>query len=164
MKNRKCVYAGSFDPLTNGHLWIIERGSELFDELITAVGMNPQKEYTFSLEERVDMLKEVTQKFPNVEVGIIKNKYLVDYAKEVDARYIIRGIRSTKDYTYESGMQQFNMELNPEITTVFFIPPPNIGKISSSTVKDLIGPKGWEERIKNYVPEVVHKKLLERFK
>ena len=141
---KKAVYAGSFDPITNGHMWMIKEGSRLFDKLIVAIGINPNKNYVFSLDERVDMLKKSTRNFPNVEVDIFKNQFLVNYATSVGAEHILRGIRTERDYEYERGMRHINSDLNPKITTVFFVPPREIAEISSSLVKGLVGPEKWE--------------------
>jgi len=160
---KKAVYAGSFDPITNGHMWMIEEGSRLFDKLIVAIGINPDKKYTFSLDERVDMLERSTRSFPNVEVDTFENQFLVNYATSVGAEYILRGIRTEGDYEYERGMRHINSDLNPEITTVFLMPPREIVEISSSLVKGLVGPENWEEVIEAYVPRNVYNHFLIKF-
>jgi len=161
---KKGVYAGSFDPPTNGHLWMIEQGARLFDELVVAVGINPDKRYAFSVDERIEMLKEITKPYSNIIVDSFEKKFLVDYAKLVGANYILRGIRSERDYTNERDMRYINSDLNPEIITIFLIPPREIAEVSSSSVKGLVGPDGWEEIIKKYVPKPVYKKFLKKFK
>ena len=93
-KKRVAVYAGSFDPLTVGHLWMIEQGVSLFDRLIVSVGINPEKRYTFSLEDRLDMLRASLKQFRNLAVTSFSNRYLIDYAQTVGATHILRGIRS----------------------------------------------------------------------
>src|SRR5881397_3175332 len=92
------VYAGSFDPLTIGHLWMIQEGVNLFDRLIVAVGINPEKRYTFSLEERFGMLRESLKQYRNLSVTSFSNRYLIDYAQSIGATHILRGIRSESDY------------------------------------------------------------------
>src|SRR5678815_606817 len=92
------VYAGSFDPITNGHLWMVEQGAGLFDELIVAIGANPEKTSTFSLEERLQMVMEVTRQLPQVHVRSFENQFLVHYAHSIGAQYILRGIRNEGDY------------------------------------------------------------------
>ncbi len=161
---RKAVYAGSFDPITNGHLWMVQEGAELFDELIVAVGINPDKKGTFSLEERLDMLKRTLVSYENVKVSYFENQFLVDYAKSIDAKYILRGIRDNADANYERRMRKVNEKLNPDIKTIFLMPNEGVAEISSSLVKGLIGPEGWEKVVKNYVPPPVYRKFLERFK
>jgi len=159
----KAVYAGSFDPVTNGHLWMIKEGAKLFDKLVVAVGTNPNKEPTFSLEERVDMLKKVSYDTPNVTVDSFENQFLVHYANSGEAKFILRGIRSVKDYEDEKVMIHTNSNLNPNITTSLLIPPEGIADISSSSVKNLIGPEHWEDAIEMYVPRSVYNSLLIKF-
>ena len=91
---KRGVYAGSFDPVTNGHLWMIRQGVALFDELIVAIGDNPDKNYTFSVSERAEMLRKTTQEYPNLRVEVFEKLFLVDYAQMVGANYIVRGIRT----------------------------------------------------------------------
>ena len=95
---KKGVYAGSFDPPTNGHLWMIEQGAKLFGEVIVTIGINPDKKYTFSLNERVEMLRNITKKCQNITVDSFQSQFLVNYAESVQAGYILRGIRSESDY------------------------------------------------------------------
>jgi pantetheine-phosphate adenylyltransferase len=105
---KRAVYAGSFDPVTNGHLWMIREAVELFDELIVAVGVNPEKHCTFSVDERVDMLRAVTRGFSKLRVDVFENQFLVNYAQSIGANYIIRGIRTASDYEYERTMRYIN--------------------------------------------------------
>jgi len=163
--SRIAVYAGSFDPPTKGHLWIIKKGLELFDKLIVAIGTNPQKNYTFSVEERIELIKASTEDTDRLEVEHFDNRYLVDYAREQDALFVIRGIRSSSDYDYERVMRHINADLAKEITTIFLMPPRDISEVSSSMVMGLVGPKGWEKNVERYVPkkvlEAMHDKLLD---
>lgn len=152
---KKAVYAGSFDPLTNGHLWIIEQAATLFDSVVVAIGENADKQYTFSIKERLDIIKQVTHKFPNVEVTHFHNEFLVNYAKRIEAKFIIRGIRNSNDYEYEKSMRYINSDLCKDITTVFLMPPRNFVEVSSSLVKGLIGSEGWEDIIGQYLPKAV---------
>ena len=161
---RKAVYAGSFDPLTKGHSWMIENGSKLFDELVVAIGINPDKKYTFSLDERVDMLRRLVRKFPNVEAQTFENQFLAHYTSSVGAQYILRGIRTEGDYEYERGMRHINSDLDSRIVTNFWMPPREISEISSSLVKGLVGPKGWEEIVENYIPREVYNQFLLKFR
>src|SRR5262249_23719795 len=98
---RRAVYAGSFDPITLGHVWMIEQGRALFDHLTVAIGINPDKRYRFSLEERLAMLREVTAGFENVAVASYENMFLVRYAEQIGAGFILRGVRNEQDYAYE---------------------------------------------------------------
>lgn len=154
------VYAGSFDPLTVGHLWMIEQGGRLFDRLIVAIGVNPDKKYTFPLEERLVMLRESTKQFPNVSVASFSNRYLIDYAQLIRATHVLRGIRTESDYEFERTMRNINGDLGAGICTVFLMPPRGIAEVSSSMVKGLIGPVGWQKIVRKYVPEAVYRRLL----
>lgn len=160
MKEKLAVYAGTFDPHTIGHLWMIEQGAALFDRLIVAIGINPEKSCLFSVDERIDMLRRSVEQFPNVEVSSFTNQFLITYAKSVGAQFVLRGIRTESDYEYERVMRNINGDLNSGITTVFLMPPRVIAEVSSSMVKGLIGPEGWETTVSRYVSESVFKKLL----
>src|SRR5215475_7145795 len=159
-QQRLGVYAGSFDPLTIGHLWMIEQGVQLFDRLTVAVGVNPDKKYTFQLEERLSMLREATKRLPNVSVAAFSNRYLIHYAQNIGATHILRGIRTESDYEFERTMRNINGDLDSGICTVFLIPPRGIAEVSSSMVKGLIGPVGWQKIVRKYVPDAVYRRLL----
>ncbi|ENW7992359.1 pantetheine-phosphate adenylyltransferase [Neisseria gonorrhoeae] len=157
---RRAVYAGSFDPPTLGHLWMIRQAQSMFDELIVAIGINPDKRNTYTVAERQDMLCAITDNFPNVKIEVFQNRFLVHYAREVDAGFIVRGIRSTSDYEYERSMRHINSDLAPEISTVFLMPPREIAEVSSTMIKGLVGPEGWMETVKRYVPPAVYQKMI----
>jgi pantetheine-phosphate adenylyltransferase len=152
---RKAVYAGSFDPITNGHLWIIRQAAPLFDSLVIAIGINPDKKTTFPLAERLRFVAASISDIPNCTVDSFENQYLVDYAARVGAGTIIRGIRNESDFTYERAMRHINGDLRPEILTLFFVPPREIAEISSSMVKGMVGPDGWRAIVRRYVPPCV---------
>lgn len=158
---KRAVYAGSFDPVTNGHLWIIEEAAQLFDELIVAIGVNPNKHSTFTIAERAQMLNETLPKAPNLRLEIFGNQFLVRYAQSIGANYIVRGIRSVSDYEYERTMRYVNNDLFPTIRTIFLMPPREYAEVSSTMVKGLVGPEGWEDVIEQYVPAAVSARLLE---
>ena len=160
---KKGVYAASFDPVTNGHLWVIQQGARLFDQLVVAIGVNPDKAYTFSLSERLNLLRQTTAQFENVTVDSYENQFLVNYARSIQAEYIVRGIRTQTDYEYERGMRYINSDLDDGIVTLFLMPPREIAEISSSFVKGLVGPTGWREVVNRYVPDPVYQKFLDRF-
>ena len=159
---RTAVYAGSFDPPTNGHLWMIERGLEMFDRLIVAIGSNPTKDYTFTVDERLELLEASTAASDRLEIAHFENRYLVDYAKKMDAKYVLRGIRSPNDYEYERVMRHINADMAPDITTVFLMPPRDYAEVSSNMIKGLIGPVGWEETVGRYVPTAVFDAFVKR--
>jgi len=165
------IYAGSFDPPTNGHQWMIQEGAKLFDNLIVAIGVNPAKRPMFSVAERKAMLQDmlVCDRYglQNVQVTTFENEFLIGYAREIGANYILRGIRSAADYEYEHNMRNINEDIGsdwPERnrTTVFLIPPREVCEISSSTVKGLIGPNGWEGIVAKYVPRSVYEILIKK--
>lgn len=157
--SESAVYAGSFDPPTNGHVWMIEQGTRLFNRLYVAVARNPEKGYDYPLEQRVGWLGEICAAHDNVEVTVIENQFLAHYAARVNAKFVIRGIRNEADYQYERGMRYVNSDLNRELATVFLMPPRELCEISSSFVKGMIGPDGWSGVVASYVPECVFKDL-----
>lgn len=159
---RTAVYAGSFDPPTNGHLWMIQRGLELFDRLIVAIGSNPSKHYTFTVDERLELLRASIPSAERLTIAHFDNRYLVHYAREQDARFILRGIRGPNDYEYERVMRHINADLAPAITTTFLMPPRDIAEVSSSMVMGLVGPVGWEDQVRRYVPAPVFEALEKR--
>ena len=154
------VYAGSFDPLTIGHLWMIRQGVLLFDRLIVGLGTNPEKRYTFTTEERMRLLQESLKSFKNISVASFSNRYLIEFAQSVGATHVLRGIRSESDYEYERTMRHINGDLDGAICTVFLMPPRDIAEVSSSMVKSLVGPQGWQKVVRKYVPEPVYQCLL----
>jgi pantetheine-phosphate adenylyltransferase len=160
---KHAVYAGSFDPITNGHLWMIEQGSRLFDHLTVAIGINPAKKYTFSLDDRLAMLRETTAHLSNVTVASFENLFLIDYAHLIQATVILRGVRNEQDYSYERSMRYVNAEFDPAVQSVFLIPPRELVETSSSFVKGLVGPAGWERVLPKYVPEPVLRRFLKSF-
>lgn len=160
MGDRLAVYAGSFDPPTTGHLWMIKQGASIFDRLHVALGVNPEKRSLFSVEERLEMLRESTRDLPNVTVHAFTNQFLVRYAEAVGARFVLRGIRSTTDFEYEKAMRNINGDHAPEVSTVFLMPPRDIAEVSSSFVKGLIGPEGWEDLVRQYVVPQVFERIV----
>jgi pantetheine-phosphate adenylyltransferase len=159
-QNRIAVYAGTFDPVTLGHLWMVKTGASLFDELVVAVGTNPDKKCYFSLEDRIEMLQESTAGYGNVSIDKYTNKFLIKYAQSIGAKFVLRGIRNTTDYEYEKSLSYVNRHLNSKIVTVFLLPPRELVEISSSVVRGLIGPEGWEDVVRNYVPSCVLERLV----
>lgn len=153
------VYAGSFDPPTRGHAWMIDQGAALFDRLIVAIGVNPAKKAAYPLERRLSWLREMTAGRGNVQVASFGNLFLAYYAREVGASFILRGVRSEADFAYEQTMRHINADLNPGLTTVFLMPPREFGEVSSSLVRATIGPEGWQDVVQKYVPPCVFRDL-----
>ncbi|MFY9585075.1 MAG: pantetheine-phosphate adenylyltransferase [Candidatus Acidiferrales bacterium] len=160
MKTITAIYPGSFDPVTNGHLDLIDRGTKIFDHLIVAVLRNPEKDPLFSLQERVEMLREVTRPWANVEVDVFDG-LLVDYVRRRKATVILRGIRAISDYEYELQMALMNRKLEPQIETVFMMPAETYSYLSSRLVREiaLLGgsiqglvPPAVEQRLRTKVP------------
>ena len=160
MKKNIAVYPGTFDPITNGHLDIIERASDIFDKVIVTIALNTNKTPLFSKEERREMIKLVTKKFKNVEVDSFDG-LLVKYTAKKNATTIIRGLRVLSDFEYEFQMSLTNRKLAPEINTIFLMPNEKYAYLNSSLVKELARFKG---EIKSFVPDLVRKKLNEKFK
>jgi pantetheine-phosphate adenylyltransferase len=152
------IYPGSFDPITSGHLDVIERGSRLCDRLIVAILRNEAKSPLFSVEERMQMLREVTSRYPNIEVDSFDG-LLAHYALGKGARAIIRGIRAISDYEYELQMALMNRRLQPELETIFLLAGEQYSFISSKLVKEVISLGG---NITGLVPPTVEKRLRER--
>jgi pantetheine-phosphate adenylyltransferase len=152
------LYPGSFDPITNGHLDLIQRGSALFDKLFVAILRNDGKEALFSVDERIEMLKEVVHDFPNVEVGSFDG-LLVEYAAHCGASVILRGIRAVSDYEYELQMALMNRRLGPDIETVFLMASEAHSFLSSKLVKEVIRLGG---KITGLVPASIEGKLRKR--
>jgi pantetheine-phosphate adenylyltransferase len=152
------LYPGSFDPITNGHLDLIDRGAKLCDHLIVAILRNEEKEPLFSVEERMEMLREVVRIYPNVEVDSF-NGLLVDYAKQKGATTILRGIRAISDYEYELQMALMNRRLCPTVETVFLMASEAYSFISSRLIKQVITLGG---NISGLVPPSVEVRLRDR--
>jgi pantetheine-phosphate adenylyltransferase len=152
------IYPGSFDPITNGHLDLIERGCRLFDRLIVAILRNETKQPLFTVEERMEMLREVVGCYPNVEVDSFDG-LLVDYAARNNATVLVRGIRAISDYEYELQMALMNRRLRPDIETVFMMSSEAYSFISSRLVKEVFGLGG---NVAGLVPPSVEIRLRNR--
>ena len=155
---RKAIYPGSFDPPTNGHLDLIERGSKIFDELIVAILRNPEKDPLFSVNERRQMLESMTGSFDNVSVDTFHG-LTVDYALRVEAQAILRGIRAISDYEYELQMALMNRKLQPGLETVFMMPAARYSYLSSRLVREVAQLGGPVDCL---VPDLVAQKLREK--
>ncbi|MBF0714325.1 pantetheine-phosphate adenylyltransferase [Gemella sp. GH3] len=163
MKNKVAIIPGSFDPITNGHMDIIERSSKIFDEIIVAILVNPDKKYLFTLEERISMiensLKELTG-IDNVKVDTFSG-LLVNYAKKVNSNIIIRGLRAVSDFEYEMQLTSMNKVLDDGIETFYMMTNTKYSFISSSIVK---GVSGFGADLTKLVPKAVAEKLEKKLK
>jgi pantetheine-phosphate adenylyltransferase len=152
------IYPGSFDPITNGHLDVIERGSRLFDQLVVSVLTNLEKNPLFTVAERVEMLRQATHTIPNVEVDTFSG-LLVDYARQKQAHAILRGIRAFTDYEYELPMALMNRKLEPDLETVFLLPALSYSYVSSRLVREIFQLGG---SVKDLVPTLVEERLQQK--
>ena len=157
---KKGIYAGSFDPVTYGHIDVIERAARLVDELIVAVLGNSGKTPLFTVEERKDMLREVTKHIPNVTVQSFGG-LTVDFARQQHAQVLIRGLRAIPDFEYELNMAQTKHIIAPEIETVFLMTSLKYSYLSSTTVKEVAW---YDADIKTFVPPYVEDKIRNKFK
>ena len=158
IREKVAVFPASFDPLTNGHLDIVERALGIFDRLFLAVAFNIEKEGTFSKDERIAMLRSVFDDEPRIEVTAFDN-LTVDFAMEIGAKVIIRGLRAMSDFEYEFEMALMNKHLYPEVETVFMMASHEYLYVSSSRLKELVH---LGRTVDAFVPEIVAKKLHER--
>ncbi len=156
----RAVYPGSFDPVTNGHIDLIQRSSHLFDEVIVSILENTEKTPFFTLEERIEMLEHAIKDFKNVSVVTFRG-LLVDFAQRIGASVIVRGIRAVSDYEYELQMALMNRRLSSEVETVFMMPAEPYSYLSSRLVKEI---SFFGGSIKGLVPRQVEKRLAAKFK
>ncbi len=154
-----CVYPGSFDPVTNGHLDIIKRASALCDKLIVAVLTNGSKNPTFTVAERISFLKSVTEDISNIEIESFSG-LLVDFIKEKNANAIIKGLRAVSDFEYELQMALLNKILDPKIETLFMMTSINYSYLSSSSVREIASHGG---NIEELVPEAIKDDIMKKF-
>ena len=156
----RAIYPGSFDPVTFGHIDIIERAARISDELIVGVLQNKAKTPLFSVEERVIMLREVTKHLKNVKIVPFEG-LLIDFAQQMDAKVIVRGLRAITDFEYELQMSQTNRKLNADVETIFLTTSLDYSYLSSTTVKEVASFGG---DITQFVPEIVAEKITEKMK
>ena len=158
MHKGTAIYPGSFDPPTNGHLELIQRGSKIFEELVVAILRNSEKVPMFSVGERLEMLRALTADLPNVRIDTFDG-LMVEYAKSLEATCVLRGIRAISDYEYELQMALMNRKLEPTLETVFMMPADKYSYVSSRLVREVAQAGG---PVKGLVPEIVEQKLRER--
>jgi len=152
------IYPGTFDPLTNGHVDIIQRGSRLFDRIIVGILLNVEKSPLFTVSERVEIAEEVFRPYPNVEVDTFDG-LLVEYARRKMAGVIVRGLRAISDFEYEMQMALMNRHLNPEVETVFMMPAEPYTYVSSRLVKEVVALGG---SVTTLVPSIVEDRLRQK--
>lgn len=155
---KKAIYPGSFDPITFGHLDIIERAAQVFQEVIVAIAVNPGKNPLFSMEERLAMIEETCRDFPNVRTAHF-NGLLTDFVRREQAQVIIRGLRAVTDFEIELQMALMNKRLYPEAETFFLVTRPQYSYLSSSIVKEIAGFGG---DVSDFVPQVVARRLYKK--
>lgn len=158
MTKRVAIYAGSFDPFSNGHHEIVVRGLELFDEIVILVAVSNSKKALFSMEERVQMIRELYLNEPRVKVDS-STGLLVDYATQHKIGFILRGLRPTGDFDYEFHMASMNHELQPKIDTVFFITHKEHSCVSSTAIREILSCGG---DVSKFVPAVIYRHLQKR--
>ena len=156
---KTAVYPGSFDPVTNGHIDVIERALKIFDKVIVAIGDNPGKKPTFTTEERIEMLKECTKDLKNVEIDSFQG-LLLDFVKSKNSKIIIRGLRAVSDFEFEFQRALLNRVVNDKIETIFIMTKEHYVYLNSSIVKEMAMFGG---KLNGLVPEIVEKKLKEKF-
>ncbi len=153
------VYAGSFDPVTYGHLDLVERASKLFDQVVVAIGRHPTKRPLFTFEERLDLLSQVTKSLPNVRVDSFDG-LLIQYCQRVGARVIVRGLRAATDFEYELQIAHANADMAPQIDTIFLPTRTRYTFVSASLVREIASHHG---DVSHYVPPLVHEALTGKF-
>ena len=156
---RRAVFAGSFDPVTTGHIDIVERAAAMFDELIVCIFHNVQKEGCFPLDDRIRFLREATAHVPNARVDVFSG-LLTDYMKRANARVVVRGLRSVKDFEYEENHAAMVRHLMPESDTIFLLTRPDLTFVSSSGVRELIRFRG---PVQGIVPPSVERAILKLY-
>jgi len=156
---RKVIYPGTFDPVTNGHIDIVRRAVDLFDQVVVTVAVNPSKQPLFSTEERVTMLKESLKEFDKVIVDSFEG-LTVDHAKQVGAIGIIRGLRQISDFEFEFQMALMNRKLAGDITTIFLMPHERYTYLNSTVIRNLASLKA---NVSNFVPPIVQEALRKKF-
>ena len=156
MSNKIGLFAGSFDPITKGHVDLIERASKLFDSLYVGVFYNLEKKSFFSIEAKEKMVIDALSHLENVNIVTSHDELAVEVARKLGVTTFVRGLRNGQDLEYERNLNFFNYELAPELDTIFFMSKPNYQHISSSRIRELIA---FEQDISKYVPEIVVKEL-----
>lgn len=163
---KQIAFTGSFDPITKGHLWVVEEGLQISDKLILIMATNPTKKYMFSELERKNMIFKSLIEYgveDKVEIVVSKAEYVAQTAIDLDCQYLIRGIRSAVDFDYESLLQKANTEILGGAKTIFVMPPKELESVSSSFIKSLLGPVGWHWNIKTLISNSVYEAIVKKY-
>jgi len=153
------IFPGSFDPITIGHVDLLERAIAVFDEVILAIGQNSQKKYLFSLDQRKAWLEDIAAKYDTVSVGVYEG-LTVNFANKKNAKYLIRGLRNSSDFDYEKTISQLNNIIGEGLETVFFIAQPGLSHISSTIVREIIKGKG---DVSSFVPDLIYEDITKEY-
>lgn len=159
MEKRICLFPGTFDPITNGHVDVIKRSVNLFDEIVIGLGFNSNKTPMYPLEQRMQWIKDIFKDYENVNVASYEG-LTIKFASEIGAKFILRGIRSVADFEYEKGIADMNRMLFPDIETFFLMCSPEYSTISSTLVREVIR---YEHDVAKYVPEIVNEDIVKKF-
>ena len=160
------LYAGTFGPITNGHLAVIEPCLDLFDELVIGIGQNPNKNCPFTEQERIDMINESIHSLGICgawRIEVFPYMFLVDYANQINASFYVRGLRDEDDYQFERRYANMNSKFMPDIQPIWIPAPKEFSEVSSSAVLQICGIDKWESRVRDLVPEPVFKVLLKKY-
>lgn len=161
----KAVVSGSFDPITKGHLYVIDQARKMADEVIVLVANNPDKRYHFPIEARKAIIEAAVREELGEELRVVvdtlpDSKFTASVAKAMGALLVVRGLRNVVDFEYEHSVQLINTAIEPDVTTVFVMPPTDLIAVSSSAIKGMVGVDGFEAVAKKYVPEAALRALL----
>ncbi len=157
------VYAGSFDPPTLGHLWMMQQGAALFDELVVVSAVNPDKKGFFSLARRRAALDSLLIDLPdNVRICELSQGFLAEYALSIGATHLLRGIRNAADFDYEKTICRVNAQMVPQLQTVFLTPPAELENVSSSLIRGFVGQTGWQNWVRSFVTPSVFRLIEEQ--
>lgn len=164
--HKRAMVAGSFDPITKGHVWLIEQALQLAEEVEIVIGVNPSKKYHFPVDERALMISESLSECADAakrsSIAVLDGDMIAAYAERRNITLFVRGVRNSKDYQYEHDMMCWNRKINPDMTTVLLAPPQELTIVSSSSIKGLVGYGNWEELIADYVHPYVIDQLRDK--
>lgn len=160
----KAIVAGSFDPITDGHVWVIAEAQKIFHQVFVVIAENPSKTYSFSTADRADMIKMSMRSVDASDILVLNTREpLVKFARRHGVDHVVRGIRDIHDFTYETQLANINRAIEPTVETIYVIPPKALTEVSSSMIRGLVGLEGWEDIVAKYVPPVVVEALKRRY-